>query len=426
MKAHSRGSAALTPVLLVQFIGALGLSLVLPFLVFLVERFGGNGLIYGLLGATYPACQMVGAPWLGALSDRRGRRPVLLVSQAGTLLSWILFLVALHLPELPRLALTLPGGEGLLLTLPLVGLFVARALDGFTGGNISVAQAIVADVSSPADRSRNFGRLAAASSLGFIVGPALAGLLGGTRLGASLPVAASILVSTVALVALGLRLPETHRPQPASTGAAESMPRRTGLREVLRLPAAPLLLALYFVIFLAFNVFYTAFPVHAATALSWSPARLGVFFAVLSGLMVLVQGPVLARVAPRVPAPWLVAGGNLLLAGAFACLTLADVRFTWVCAILFALGNGLMWPTYLSVLAAVGGAEMQGAVQGHAASMGGAAAIVGLVVGGVLYDGLGASAFWLSSGVIAAAGLLSGRICSRAIAAARPPTPAAA
>jgi MFS family permease len=412
-------SVALPPVLLVQFIGALGLSLVLPFLVFLVLRFGGNGLIYGLLGATYPACQMIGAPWLGTWSDRRGRRPVLLLSQAGTLLSWILFLVALHLPEQPRLVLTPPGTESFLLTLPLVGLFIARALDGLTGGNISVAQAVVADVSKPAERSRNFGRLAAASSLGFIVGPALAGLLGGTRFGASVPVAVAILVSLVALSALSLRLPETHRPAQETSRTAESHPRRHGLKDVLQLPGARLLLILYFVIFLAFNVFYTAFPVHAATALGWSPARLGVFFAVLSGLMVLVQGPVLARVAPRVSAPLLVAGGNLLLAGAFACLTLPGVQFTWICAILFALGNGLMWPTYLSVLAAVGGSEMQGAVQGHAASMGSAAAIVGLVVGGVLYDGLGAGAFWISSAVIATAGLLSGRICSQAVSAVR-------
>ncbi len=391
---------ALPPVLVVNFLGHLGVSLVLPFLVFVVRDLGGNALAYGLLGAIYPAAQMLGAPLLGRWSDRAGRRPVLMITQTGTVLSWTLFLVAMTLPavELGRT----PIG---LLTVPLIGLFVARALDGFTGANIAVANAVVADVSDDLSRARNFGRIGMAGNLGFVIGPAMAGLLGGTALGAKLPVMATIAVAAVGLAMIVARLPETrahsNEPDPEST---------LGLRAALRLPGARLLLPLYFVIFLAFNVFYTAMPVHAAEALAWSPARLGVFFATLSALMALVQGPLLARIAPRVPAAVLVAGGNVLLAAAFVCLTAGTEALTWTCAVLFALGNGLMWPSYLALLSTVGGPRFRGAIQGHGAGAGSAAAIVGLLLGGVLYDRSGAAAFWVPAAVILGAGLVSGRI----------------
>ena len=127
----------------------------------------------------------------------------------------------------------------------------------------------------------------------------------------------------------------------------------------------------------------------------------------------------LSRVAPRVPAWILIAGGNVLLSVAFLCLTLGGDAGTWACAILFAVGNGLMWPSYLSVLSELGGASVQGAVQGHAQSMGSAASIAGLVLGGMLYDVMGTATFYVPSAVILVAGLASGRICHGRAPAAR-------
>ena len=92
------GRPSIAPVLLVNFIGTLGFSIVIPFLVFLVTRFGGNALVYGVVGAAYPAFQLIGAPLLGAWSDRFRRRRILLLSQTGTLLSWLVFAAAFYLP----------------------------------------------------------------------------------------------------------------------------------------------------------------------------------------------------------------------------------------------------------------------------------------------------------------------------------------
>jgi DHA1 family tetracycline resistance protein-like MFS transporter len=204
----SQSQVQLFPILLINFIGTLGFSIVLPFLVFLVEDFGGNAIVFGILSAIYPAFQLIGAPILGKWSDTYGRKKILLLSNAGTLVGWIFFLIALFLPKENILSVNSSLFGTFVLTLPLVVLFFARLIDGITGGNISVANAYLADVSSNENRSKNFGKMAISSNLGFIVGPALAALLGSTIFGNILPVIAALILSLVTLIVIGLSLKE--------------------------------------------------------------------------------------------------------------------------------------------------------------------------------------------------------------------------
>ncbi|HEY9486671.1 MAG TPA: MFS transporter, partial [Nitrososphaeraceae archaeon] len=190
----------LYPLLLINFIGTLGFSIVLPFLVFLVIDFGGNAIIYGILAAMYPAFQLLGAPILGRWSDIYGRKKVLLISHGGTLLGWIFFLFALFLPVENLFNISSPFLGTFVITLPLLILFFARSIDGITGGNISVANAYLADISSDENRSKNFGKMAISSNLGFIVGPALAGILGATIYREILPVMAALILSLITLI----------------------------------------------------------------------------------------------------------------------------------------------------------------------------------------------------------------------------------
>ena len=183
---------SLFPILLVNFVGTLGFSIVLPFLVFLVMKFGGDAIVYGLLAATYPAFQLIGAPLLGRWSDNFGRKKVLLLSNIGTSVGWVLFLFALFLSSERSFSIDSVFFGTFVIIVPLLVLFLARAIDGITGGNISVANAYLADLSSDKTRSKNFGKMAISSNLGFILGPALAGILGGTIYGEILPVLASI------------------------------------------------------------------------------------------------------------------------------------------------------------------------------------------------------------------------------------------
>ncbi|MEO8665165.1 MAG: MFS transporter, partial [Ignavibacteria bacterium] len=201
--------SSLFPILMINFIGSLGFSIVLPFLVFLVTKFEGNALVYGVLGAVYPAFQLIGAPILGKMSDSYGRKKILLLSEVGTLIGWIIFITAFFVP----LEVILKSDSNFLgpfiITLPILIIFAARAIDGLTGGNISIANAYVADITSEKDRNKNFGKLSVSSNLGFIAGPAIAGLLGSTEYKELLPVIAASVISLTACLITYFFLPES-------------------------------------------------------------------------------------------------------------------------------------------------------------------------------------------------------------------------
>src|SRR5215212_1552337 len=283
---NSQSQVQLFPILLINFIGTLGFSIVLPFLVFLVKDFGGNAIVFGILSAIYPAFQLIGAPILGKWSDTYGRKKILLLSNAGTLIGWIFFLVALFLPKENILSVNSSLLGTFVLTLPLVVLFFARLIDGITGGNISVANAYLADISSNENRSKNFGKMAISSNLGFIVGPALAALLGSTIFGNILPVIAALILSLVTLIVIGLSLKEFKSSSATMLVPEKSTirkvfaqeckecyniedPRKLRFKDVFRLKEISFLLMFYFLIFLGFNIFYATFPVQAVNGLKW-------------------------------------------------------------------------------------------------------------------------------------------------------------
>lgn len=422
----SKEQIPLLPLLLVNFIGTLGFSIVLPFLVFLVTRFGGNAVIYGVVGATYPAFQLIGAPILGKWSDLYGRRKILFLSQFGTFISWLLFLVALFLPLTSLWDIDSPFLGTFVITLPLLVLFCARLLDGLTGGNVSVANAYLADITAEEDRSRNFGKMSISSNLGFIVGPALAAILGASALGETLPVAAALVLSLIATVIIRFRLPESKRCIIEKTPDALAFRKVFGqehkecyssdaatslkAKEIVKLKNIPFMLTLYFLIFLGFNIFYTAFPIHAATSLQWSITQLGIFLSTLSLMMVVVQGPVLGRLTTRYSDAFLAIVGSVILGTNFILLLSDSIAIIYLAAFLFALGNGLMWPTFLSILSKTANEQYQGAVQGLASSAGSFASIIGLITGGVFYDVLGARTFLVSAFVIYVVFLLAFRL----------------
>lgn len=417
---------ALAPVLLVNFIGTMGFTIVIPFLVFLVTRYGGNALIYGLVAATYPAFQFVAAPVLGRWSDRYGRKRILLLSQIGTLVSWLVFGLALFLPVVELLRVDSPRLGQFTITLPLLVIGAARALDGLTGGNISVANAYVADVSSREDRNRNFGRMGVAANLGMILGPALASVLGVSVYGEALPVAAAASIALVGVVVIARGLPESKRSVGLPECQREDRGRTLGaeprdcvlaaraqessVRDVLRQPNVAFMMALYFTILLSYNFYYIAFPVHASTNLGWDVTRIGLFFAVLSTMIVIVEGPVLARLSQRFSEPTLILIGLPLLGTNFILMSSPRIEFLYAGAALFALGNGLMWPSVVSMVSKVASDRFQGAVQGVAGSAGSLASIVGLVLGGITFSAIGVGTFLICAAIAYGAFVLAWRL----------------
>src|SRR5919202_5217383 len=408
---------SLFPILLVSFVGPLGFSIVLPFLVFVVMKFGGNAIVYGLLAATYPAFQLMGSPILGKWSDTYGRKKILLLSNVGTSIGWLLFLFALFLPS-NTFNINIAFLGTFVVIIPLLVLFLARAIDGITGGNISIANAYLADLSSDSTRSKNFGKMAMSSNLGFILGPALAGILGGTIYGAILPVLAALILSLVTIIVIILLLKESKsHSEEEMLGPAQGTIRKAfsqecrecyldtnttkpKLRDVFKLKHISFLIVLYFLIFLGFNIYYAAFPTHAAKDLKWSVTQLGIFYAILSGIMVFIQGPVLRKASKKFTEEKLEIIGSILLGTNFVLFVSNNIVSVSCAIILFAVGNGLMWPSFMSILSRYAGSKLQGSVQGVAGSLGGLASILGLILGGLFYNAIGAVTFLISAGVI--------------------------
>jgi MFS family permease len=180
-----------------------------------------------------------------------------------------------------------------------------------------------------------------------------------------------------------------------------------GTREAIRLPGVAPVLVAYFLVMLGFNFFYIAFPVYAATGLAWSVGQTGGFFVVMSAAMAVVQGPVLSRASKRWSDVTLIVAGGLVLGASFLLFTLQSIAAIYAGAALLALGNGLMWPSIVSVLSRRAGREHQGAVQGVAGSIGALASILGLIVGGLLFDRIGPGVFVVCAVTIMLVALLS-------------------
>jgi len=389
--------------------------------VYLVAKYGGNAVVYGVLGASYSFFQLIGAPLLGNLSDIHGRKKILFVSQLGTLLSWILILSALLMPAVKIMEVNSLWLGSFVFTLPLLMLFLGRAFDGLTGGNISVANAYLVDISTPENQKANFGKMAVSSNLGFILGPAIAGSLGATALAEKLPVIVAVVVSAAALFLI-TKLPET-RPSPLTESPCQNPNRRLFGKEikdcfdqnikknnfttVLKVPRLPFMLFMYFLIFLAFNMFYTAFPVHAVQGLKWEMSSLGLFFSGLTGVMIFVQGPVLTKMGARFSDEKLVLAGALIMAFSFSLMTMRNLLALILAAVLFAIGNGVMWPSFLSILGTLGHKNEKGLIQGISSSAGSLASILGLIIGGMAYTYIGERTFFLGAMTFAVVFLFS-------------------
>jgi MFS family permease len=316
---------------------------------------------------------------LGRWSDIYGRKKILLISNVETFFGWLLFLFALLLPISTLFDVNFSLIGTFVITLSLLMLFVARATDGITGGNVSIANAYLADVSSNEDRSKNFT------------------LKESKRLSSQMQIFERGTVRKVF----------AHECKDCFDSRESN---KLTFKEVLKLEHIPFLLVVYFLIFLGFNIFYTSFPIHAVSGLNWSVTQIGIFFVVLSGIMVAVQGPVLRKALTRFSEEKLVILGNMILGINFLLFISNNIILLYAAAVLFAIGNGLMWPSFMSILSYRAGTTNQGAVQGLAGSFGSLASIIGLTIGGILYSLFGSTTFLVSALVIFAVSIVSFRL----------------
>jgi MFS family permease len=381
-RSERKPSSPLPILFLTVFIDLLGFGIVIPLLPLYAEHYDASAVTIGLLMASFSAMQFVFAPIWGGLSDRIGRRPIILFSLAGSAVSYLLLGLAGSLPAL----------------------FLARLLAGAAAANIPVAQAYVADTTSPEDRAKGMGMIGAAFGLGFIFGPAIGGTL--TLYGYSAPAYAAAGLSVFNLIWASWRLPESARPADSRAPLFHPLQLRR-LRRVVGVPQAVTLLLLLFFTTFSFANMETTFALLGQHRFAFRADQIGRLFTYMGLVAAVVQGALIARLVKRFGEPRLIVFGAFSMAAGLLWTPYgADLATLLVALAALSAGQGLMHPSLTSLLSRSADAAEQGAVLGVAQSLSSLARIVGPVWGGVLYGTVGPAAPYVSVGVIMAVAAL--------------------
>ncbi len=348
------------------FIDLVGFGIVIPVLPYYAEgtRFGATPREVGLLFASYSVMQLVFAPVLGRLSDKYGRRPILLISLLGTSLGFLIL--------------------GFASTLWM--LFLGRIIDGISGGNISTAQAYIADVTTKEDRAKGMGLIGAAFGLGFVFGPAIGGIL--SRWGINVPFLFAGGLALANAILLYFTLPETvTADHPARVSAARGRGWKQ-LLEALGQRQLAFVLTIYFLSIVAFSIMTASFSLFMMFRLGYDPWHSGWIFAFVGVVSAIIQGGLIGRLVKRFGEPALVIAGGFLFSislfvSPFVTAAMGLLGILSVGA-LSSIGNALTAPSLTSLASKSASAAEQGSVLGVTQSVASVARAVGPSIAAVL------------------------------------------
>lgn len=359
---RAQGRSPLLLMALTVFIDIAGFGLILPLLPFWAEKLGATPAQVGLILTVYALAQFLFTPLLGALSDRFGRKPVIIVSLLIEALSFALSALA--------------GSLGMLL--------VARFIGGMGASNIGTAQAVVADTTPPEGRARGMGMIGAAIGLGFVIGPAIGGVLAGGNAVLPFWIAMAVALVNVAL-ALAL-LPETRVARPAQ---ADEAPRASTLAtwaRVLRDPAVARLVTISLVFTVAFTAMETVFPLFTQKYFGWQALQNGYLFTYVGVIIVLMQGGLVGQIVKRIgERATLILGLALLAVGLLLLPFSTTLAVLLVTVGLLSAGDGAVNPASSALLSFAAPEDAQGATLGVAQGVAGLGRVIGPIAAGALF-----------------------------------------
>ena len=361
------------------FIDLLGFGIIIPLLPFYAESFGATAFTIGLLSTVFSLMQFLVAPLCGRWSDRIGRRPIIL----GGLLASAVAYVALALAD--SLAL----------------IFAARIIGGIAGGNIPTAQAYIADITTHENRAKGMGLVGAAFGLGFIIGPAMGGVL--TRFGPATPMWCAAALCFGNFVAALFLLPESHHGDRArvSLSRFDLLQRARHHRGLL-----PLLLV-FFLVSTAFSGFEATFALFTERRFGFDAERIGYVFAFIGLILAVVNGILVGKVVPLLGERRLIPGAIALIALALSLLPLAhSVPILFAVCGTMAVGMGFNNPSLTSAISRLSDPAEQGGMLGLAQSLAALGRIVGPAWGGFLFDSLGMVTPYISAALVMSVALL--------------------
>ncbi|MCS6938199.1 MAG: MFS transporter [Roseiflexus sp.] len=383
---------------LTVLIDLLGVGIVLPLMPYyvkIVEQSSipwladNRAMVVGALTASFALMQFLFAPMLGALSDRYGRRPILLVSLLGSALSYALFGVAEYLSFL--------GVETVL-----VILFLGRILSGITGASISTAQAYIADVTTPENRAKGMGMIGAAFGLGFMLGPALGGLL--STISLATPAFFAALLALANVIFGYFNLPESLPPERRTVAPVRGVNPLERVHALLRRPSIQPLLIGVFLLNLAFASLQSNFAVFSDVRFGFGPLDNALIFTLVGILAVLMQGVLIRRLVLAFGEARLAVMGMTLMAIGFVAIAFVPEAWLLFPAVgVVAIGSGMATPSLTSLISRRVAAHEQGTTLGGTQAITSLTMIAGPIFAGVTFDSIDAGAPYYLGGILIAA-----------------------
>lgn len=371
-------------IILTGILSSIGYGIIIPVAPFMVSRYisdpGQAGIVLGWLTSIFAICQFLSAPALGALSDKYGRRSILLLCILGTAVGYLLLGI---------------GGA-------LWVLFLGRIIDGITGANMSVSFAFIADVIPPGKRGKFFGMMGAIFGIGFIVGPTIGGLL--ARFGVEVPFYAAAALAFVNVIYGLFFMPESLPKEKRSQLKAAAINPFSALANVFSVPQLRWLLTAMFLITLPFAALSVNISLLAKDNLGWDSAGIGAIFALVGITDIFVQGLLLQLLLTKFGESTVAIGGLILEIVGYilmASVVLVPSPILMLAGTIpLAMGDGLLGPSLNGLLSRAAGDDAQGQVQGGNQSVHSLASIVGPVLGGLLYVNIGHATPFLSGVLI--------------------------
>jgi MFS family permease len=371
--------SSLSILFLTVFIDLIGFGMVIPFLSFYAREYGASGKVVGAVVGIYSIMQFFFAPVWGRMSDRIGRRPVILISLTASCLGYFLFAFAGSLTML----------------------FLSRIIAGAGGANIGTAQAYIADTTTTENRAKGMGIIGAAFGMGFILGPPLSGFLSHFGTTHHLPgnLLPGIAAATLSLTALLLALLFLAESKPPDVAVRSAVPPQFDVRvwrAILSHTIVFTIISALFLTLLAVSGMETSVTLHARDRFHFSQLDLAWFFLFMGVIVATIQGGLIGRLAKRLGERTLIAiGAASFTIGLALVPTMWRVQLLYVVAFFIAIGQGLTYPSLTSLLSKASPAGEQGSMLGLASGIGSLARFLGPIVSGVLYDVARArGAFW--------------------------------
>jgi MFS family permease len=381
--------APLLPVFLIVLVDVFGMTLVIPLLAIYAESLGATPLQATLLVSVFAVCMLVSGPFIGHASDRHGRKPMLLVSQIGTFIGFIVLARATSLWMV----------------------YLSRIIDGVTAGNLSIAQAYIADNTPPERRAKAFGLIGIAFGTGFFIGPGLTGFLAG-HYGHTAPIYLAAAMSATSILCTATLLKAGAQPRLAAADRWAGLKWQTYAQFFARPALRPLLVQFLFFM-LSFSTFISGFALFAERRFEWNgrpfgPREIGYVFAFTGLLGIVLQGAFIGRLVQRFGEVALAAAGFASLVIGYILLGATNsVAVLLMVAIVAGFGNGVLRPSLTSLVTHQAGTHEQGVVLGITQSLSSLAAIAAPAIAGLLIEHQMLTQWAWVSAAMAAIGLVA-------------------